>query len=114
MAYVENNYYEHCVITKRFKLVQEYKPNAMDYHQPVNHRNNVLGKTILFDLENDPYETRNLADDPAFQEEIKALRQRLFTYEDGLNQRRISHPETCKMIDTWSRAISKAWENIKL
>ncbi len=39
----------------------------------------------LFDLENDPYETRNLAGNPAYREELESLKKRLYTFQERTN-----------------------------
>lgn len=39
----------------------------------------------LYDLENDPYETRNLVGDPAFKEELESLKKKLYVFQERTN-----------------------------
>jgi N-sulfoglucosamine sulfohydrolase len=42
-------------------------------------------KFELYDLENDPWETRNLAGNPAFSEEMEKLKKKLYTFQERTN-----------------------------
>jgi len=39
----------------------------------------------LYDLKNDPYETRNLAGTPAFKEELESLKKKLYAFQERTN-----------------------------
>lgn len=86
--------FQRAVVEKRFKLI-EYVGVTMEREgQPekVGSRH-----TQLFDLESDPWETENLADDPAYAAELKRLRMKLIAlrdrYNDGTESCENNHPE---------------------
>ena len=59
---------------------------------------------LLFDLEKDPYETKNLASDPAHQEKLTALRTRLNEWMGGLPDLSL-YPEHYLVENAWYNPV---------
>jgi len=95
------------VITHKFKLIwniawQLPYPHASDlwssstWQVALKSRSGMYaGKSIneftnrpefeLYNLENDPYETRNLAENPAYKEELEGLKKNLYAFQERTN-----------------------------
>ncbi|MFP4342780.1 MAG: sulfatase-like hydrolase/transferase [Cyclobacteriaceae bacterium] len=54
----------------------------------------------LYDLENDPYELNNLADDPAYQDKLAELRQKLLAWQEKYGDKGFV-PETEMLREMW-------------
>ena len=107
-AYVESNYWGRAVITDRYKFMTEYMPKDQEDFLPPGPDPDRLGLAQLFDLKEDPWETKNLAFDEKYQSIIEDCRSKLFAQEEKLkripiaNQRRIS---------AWSKQLKKFWKD---
>jgi len=76
--------YQRAVVEKRYKLI-EYIQIAKGKQERIGTR-----KTQLFDLQEDPWETTNLAQDPSYAAILKQLQEKLLdlrhNYHDGTDQ----------------------------
>lgn len=99
---------QRAVVGPRFKLI-EYVPQT---RQQKDGSSLAVGTraTQLFDLANDPWETRNLADDPAHADQLRRLRRQLLRlreqYGDGTDASQADYPE---MHDSYTRF----WKNYR-
>jgi hypothetical protein len=113
------------VRTQRFKYIRNYlperphlQPNVYKDHKPtyvrlreLHSRGELTGlprellfsqaraKEVLYDMEADPFETHNLANDPEHADELAAMRKRLATWESETGDRG-RQPEPDKMYDS--------------
>ena len=101
-AYVESNVWGRAVVMSRFKYITEYRPRADEGYRPPRGSTHELGRELLFDLENDPWETRDVA--AAFPAEIGRARERLRRHEAGLDSRPLNE-RSRPVMDAWRSAL---------
>ena len=98
-------------MTDQYKYVTEYKPKATEDFIPSGPDAEQLGLAQLFDRENDPFETVNLADAPEYQEVIKTCREKLLDQESKLNRQQIVYPGPRKVISNWGERLRNYWQH---
>ena len=111
-AYVESNYWGRAIVTDRYKYVTEYKPSATEDFRPPGPDASRLGRAQLFDLQADPWETRNLASQPGYEDVIDSCRANLFDHEAKLNRWQIEHPNPRRTISSWGARLRAHWESL--
>ena len=72
-AYVESNYWGRAVVADRYKYVTEYKPADPEDFRPPGPDASRLGRAQLFDLQEDPWETQNLASQSGYEGMIDSV-----------------------------------------
>ena len=110
-AYIESNYWGRAIITDRYKYVTEYQPKAVEDFLPPGPDAEQLGVSQLFDRHEDPWETVNLAGEAAYNETIKACREKLLAQEAELHRRRIVHPNPQRVISNWGERLRAYWKH---
>ena len=115
-AYIESNYWGRAIVTEQYKYVTEYKPtsnntSAVDDFSPPGPDAEQLGLAQLFDLQDDPGETENLAEDPAYSKVITACRDKLFAQEAKLHRQQIVHPSPKRVISNWGERLGSYWKH---
>ena len=108
-AYIESNYWGRAIVTDRYKYVTEYKPKAVEDFQPPGPDVEQLGLAQLFDRQNDPGETENLAGNPTYDEVVKICRNKLFAQEARLHRQQIVHPSPKRVISNWGERLRRYW-----
>ena len=108
-AYIESNYWGRAIVTDQYKYVTEYKPRAVEDFQPPGPDTKQLGLAQLFDRQNDPGETENLAGNPAYDEAVKICRNKLFAQEARLHRQQIVHPSPKRVISNWGDRLRTYW-----
>ena len=110
-AYIESNYWGRSIVTDQYKYVTEYKPKADEDFIPPGPDAEQLGLAQLFDRENDPFETVNLADVPDYQDVIKTCREKLLNQESKLNRQQIVHSGPKRVISDWGERLRNYWQH---
>ena len=110
-AYIESNYWGRAIVTDRYKYVTEYKPTAIENFCPPGPDAEQLGLAQLFDRQNDPGETENLAGNPAYDEVVKICRNKLFAQEARLHRQQIVHPSPKQVISNWGDRLRTYWQH---
>ncbi len=110
-AYIESNYWGRAIVTDRYKYVTEYKPKAVEDFVPPGPAAEQLGLAQLFDLHDDPCETKNLAEDAAYGEVVKECREKLLAQENKLNRQQIVHQGPQRVISNWGKRLREYWEH---
>ncbi len=112
-AYVESNYWGRAVISERYKYVTEYIPKEDEDFMPPGPEDSKRGLEQLFDLKDDPAETRNLAGDPEHAAALEELRKKLIEQERGLKRRTIEAEGSRNTITNWGGRIRDYWKTLK-
>ena len=110
-AYIESNYWGRAIVTDQYKYVTEYIPKTSEDFVPPGPDTEQLGLVQLFDKQDDPGETMNLADVPEYQDVIKACREKLLAQESQLNQQQIVHPGPQRIISNWGKRLQEYWQH---
>ncbi|MCY3724451.1 MAG: sulfatase-like hydrolase/transferase [Candidatus Poribacteria bacterium] len=110
-AYIESNYWGRAIVTDRYKYVTEYKPKAVEDFQSPGPDTDQLGLAQLFDRQNDPGETENLAGNPTYDEVVKVCRNKLFAQEARLHRQQIVHPSPKQVISNWGDRLRTYWQH---
>ena len=115
-AYIESNYWGRAIVTEQYKYVTEYKPtsnntSAVDDFSPPGPDAEQLGLAQLFDLQDDPGETENLAEDTTYSKVITACRDKLFAQEAKLHRQQIVHPSPKRVISNWGERLGSYWKH---
>lgn len=106
-AYVESNVWGRAIVMRRFKYITEYRPRADDGYRPPRLATHELGRELLFDLENDPWETRDVAAE--FPAEVARARDLLRRHEANLEARPVAEWSR-KTMDQWREKILARWQ----
>ena len=110
-AFVECNYWGRALIFDRYKYVCEYIPYGHEKDLlPPGPDLERIGLEQIFDLKEDPGETRNLACDGDRRDLLMQFRQVLFDFERGLERRRIVHGGSVHRIGEWGKRIRAHWD----
>lgn len=110
-AYVESNLFGRAIIKDRYKLITEYKPNLADGNDLINGQTHELGRVQLFDLDSDPYETENIAEEN--QKVVDLYLGYLQEMERNLHQRKIPNQKGQEVLKQWSVAIDAYWKALE-
>ena len=110
-AYIESNYWGRSIVTDNYKYITEYKPKENEDFLPPGPDSEQLGLAQLFDRSSDPWETKNLAVSPDYQEVISSCRDILLNQESRLNRKQIVHPNPKRTITNWGNQIRQYWEH---
>ena len=70
-----------------------------------------FGFAQLFDRQNDPGETKNLAEDAAYGETVKACQDKLLAQEAKLHRQAIVHPSPKRVISNWGERLRSYWQH---
>jgi len=108
-AYVESNCWGRALVSDRYKYITEYIPREDEFTIP-GPAPERLGKEQLFDLQEDPAETRNIVDDPQYEDLLNEFRQTLFSIEGKLNRRPLCAKWSKQVINNWSKRILDYWK----
>lgn len=108
-AYAESNCWGRAIVTPRYKYVTEYVPKEGEDVIPGPDEGR-LGLEQLFDLEEDPDETSNLAGRPEHQQLLRDLRKTLLGKE-GTLKRRALRERPARHMERWSTRVRAYWEN---
>lgn len=109
-VYIESNYWGRAVITDDYKYVTEYKPKAVEDFVPPGPDSEQLGLVQLFNKHDDPWEKRNLAVEPEYQEVISSCRDKLLRIESRLNRQEIKQNGPRNVIYNWGKRLREYWE----
>ena len=108
-AFVESNCWGRALISDRYKLVTEYVPRDGEETIPGPDADR-LGLEQLFDLQEDPAETRNLAGDAQYADVLTTLRGQLLAIEARLNRRPMCKENGKRTMQAWSQRINAYWQ----
>ena len=108
-AYVESNYWARAIITERFKYVMEYRPKPEGDFVPIGPDPDAVGREQLFDLVDDPWETRNLAGGPQYAGPLSDCREKLFRLEARLNRRPLREGLPRDVVRAWGGPLRERW-----
>ena len=88
----------YAIRTQQYKLVFFYgmRLDANGCEGPESEKNTEPGFE-LYDLEKDPFETRNVYDEPAYEEEVKRLKQELLDLKEMYGDRDEDYPELLRL-----------------
>lgn len=109
-AYIESNYWGRAVIGERYKYVTEYIPVEDEDFVPPSADNRERGREQLFDLETDPFETRNLAGDAEMTDVVGRMRAELKRIESTIRRRKITEDGPQRTITRWGEKILEYWK----
>ena len=93
------------IATDSFKYVTEYLPKDTEKFVPPGPDSDSLGLAQLFDLKNDPGETRNLAYRRDHQATVSALKARLMQHEGRLSRTVLTDTGARRTIGKYSAYI---------
>ena len=108
-AYVESNYWGRAIITGRFKYVTEYRPTEPEDFIPPGPDPDALGLEQLFDLDNDPWETKNIASEPEFADAVASCRAKLLEHESRLVRQPLRDGSPRDRVIEWGDALRQRW-----
>jgi arylsulfatase A-like enzyme len=108
-AYVESSCWGRAIVSDRYKFVTEYVPQEGETTIPGPDAER-LGLEQLFDLENDPSETANLASEKRHAELLSEFRRRLLDYETRLHRRPLREIGR-RTMQVWGKRITAYWTN---
>jgi arylsulfatase A-like enzyme len=110
-AFVESNYWGRALIFDRYKYVCEYVPYGNeDDLLPPGPDPERIGLEQIFNLQEDPGETKNLAYEDDRRELVMQFRKMLFDFESGLKRRRIVEEGPVQVIHRWGQRIREHWD----
>ncbi|MCY4402499.1 MAG: sulfatase-like hydrolase/transferase [Candidatus Poribacteria bacterium] len=112
-AFIESNYWGRAIVTDEYKFITEYIPKVTEDFIPPGPDNEQLGLIQLFDRQNVPGETVNLAYEPRYQDVIKENRKQLLDQESKLNRQQIVNHNPQRVITNWGKRVREYWENGK-
>ena len=111
-VYVESNVWGRVWVGPRWKYVAEYIPNDPEEPVPPRPDTHIRGLEQFFDLDHDPDERFNLADEPAHAPAVMRCRADLEGFERTLSSRRFnSGCGLCRhgLFDQWAVAVRTYW-----
>jgi arylsulfatase A-like enzyme len=107
-AYVESNYWGRAIVTERYKFMTEYMPKGEEDFVPPGPDPDSFGLMQLYDLEEDPWETRNLALNEEHSWVIEDCREKLLDQEKRLKRLPVANQQR---ILAWSEELKRFWED---
>lgn len=108
-AYVESNYWTRAIICKRYKYIMEYRPKEEEDFIPPGPGTGSLGLEQLFDLVDDPSETKNLAGDSHYDDVLADCREKLFSFENKLRRRPLRDDRPREVVGKWNEQLRERW-----
>ncbi len=111
-AFVESNFWARALVTERYKYVMEYRPTEVEDFMPQGPDPDSIGREQLFDLDVDPWETRNLVDEPSLANVLAGCRARLLDHESRLGRRPLRAGEPREIVTEWGDALRERWAQI--
>ncbi len=108
-VFVESNYWGRAIVTDRFKYVTEYRPKEEEDFVPPGPDESELGLEQLFDLEIDPWETRNLVGESELADVVADCRSKLLDHEAGLDRRPLREGPPQNKVREWGQALRNRW-----
>ena len=108
-AYIECNIFGRALVGQQYKYVTEIIPK-MGEEFIANPDATRLGIEQLFDLHDDPGETRNIASDPDQSGRLASLRNQLLATESRLHRRPLCAEHSRNILAHWSKRISDYWQ----
>ena len=111
-AYVESNYWGRAIITERFKYIMEYRPKEEEDFVPPGPDPDSVGMEQLFDLVDDPLETKNLVGDSRYDGALADCREKLFRFEKNLHRRPLRDGRPRDIVRKWSGQLHERWAAI--
>ena len=112
-AFAESNYWARAIVAERFKYVMGYRPQPEEDFIPPGPDPDAVGLEQLFDLRDDPGETKNLAEDPRYTGTLSDLRKSLFHFEDGLQRRPLREGHPRRVVRRWGDALRERWAELE-
>ena len=106
---IESNYWGRSLVTDRYKYVTEYRPKEVEDYVPPGPDSATRGLEQLFDLRDDPGETRNVAGDTDHAATLEALRAGLAEHERRLERRPLQPGPPRDTVDTWGARLRQRW-----
>ena len=110
-AYVESNYWGRSIITDRYKYITEYKPREIEDYLPQGPEPGNLGREQVFDLQEDPWETKNRAHESEIEPIIGKLRALLFDQESQLRRVALDDGHPRRTVDVWGAKLREKWRD---
>ncbi len=107
-AYAESNYHGRMIVTRDFKYLTEYRPKAHEDFVPPGPNADALGLEQLFDLVNDPGETRNLACESRYSDVLGRHREMLLAHEGRLKRREVP-PRAWAELGRIAERLKREW-----
>jgi len=106
-VFAESSFYSRMVCTRDYKYIMEYVPGQIGERTPPGLGTHEIGGQQLFDLNNDPGETRNLAYTQVHQQTLEEHRTILVEHEAQLVRRQVSvtWPPAVKWLDGLAEKI---------
>ena len=107
-AYVESNVWGRALVTRRIKYIMEFRPHGDEAacgagaYVPPRTATHEIGRELLFDLENDPWETIDIS--CAHPDQIEQMRALLRSHEQRLASRPVEE-RSRGVMDQWRRAL---------
>ena len=112
-AYIESNYWARAIVSERFKYVMGYRPKPEEDFLPPGPDPDAIGLEQLFDLRDDPWETKNLAGDPNYAGALSGLRETLFRFEAQLDRRPLRDGRPRRVVSAWGDALRERWAELE-
>ena len=113
-AFVESNFWGRAIVGERYKYITEYLPKEDEDYVPPGPGDAPLGIEQLFDLENDPGETRNLASVPQLVSVVEERRAQLAAFERTLHRRPVlpsrGRSGGRQTVDDWRSRLVLRWQ----
>ena len=107
---IESNYWARAVVTARYKYVTEYRPRAVEDFVAPGPDDAERGLEQLFDLRDDPGETRNLASEGALAGVLADCRRRLADSERSLQRRPLRPGAPRAQVEHWGDRLRRRWQ----
>ena len=110
-AYVEANYWGRAIVTHQYKYITEYVPKDEEDFVAPGPDSASLGREQLFDLDVDPWETRNLAQMPGLESVLHGLREHLRWHEAQLSRIALKPGRPQELVNQWGIRLRERWKN---
>ena len=107
---IESNFWARAIVTARYKYVTEYRPREVEDFVAPGPDDAERGVEQLFDLRDDPGETRNLAGEAALAGEIADCRRRLAESERALQRRPLRAGAPRAQVEHWGDRLRRRWQ----
>ncbi len=108
-VYAESNFWGRAIVTERFKYIMEYRPKEEEDFVPPGPDTHSVGLEQLFDLVEDPWETKNLAGEARYDATLADCREKLFSFEKNLRRRPLRDGRPRETVRKWSEQLRERW-----